>query len=125
MTVISENTALELHFAMAALTGGDVGVRDAGLLNSALNSPYQTFGGEDLYKTVEEKGARLGFSLIANHPFVDGNKRIGIFIMLVFLELNGVRIDPTDEEVIRVALAVAASEMSYEELLLWIIKNKI
>ena len=125
MTVISENTALELHFAMAALTGGDVGVRDAGLLDSALNSPYQTFGGEDLYKTVEEKGARLGFSLIANHPFVDGNKRIGIFIMLVFLELNGVRIDPTDEEVIRVALAVASSEMSYEELLLWIIKNKI
>ena len=125
MTVISENTALELHFAMAALTGGDVGVRDAGLLDSALNSPYQTFGGEDLYKTVEEKGARLGFSLIANHPFVDGNKRIGIFIMLVFLELNGVRIDPTDEEVIRVALAVASSEMSYEELLSWIIKNKI
>ena len=124
MIVIDEKTALALHFEMAKATGGDVGVRDGGLLDSALNAPYQSFGGEDLYKTVEQKAARLGFSLIANHPFVDGNKRIGIYIMLVFLEANGAAIDPTDDEVVRVALAVASSEMSCEELLLWILRNK-
>lgn len=124
MIIINEEVAISLHLEMAKVTGGDVGVRDAGLLDSALNSPYQSFGGEDLYKTVEEKAARLGFSLIANHPFVDGNKRIGIYIMLVFLEVNGVELDPSDDEVIRVALAVASSEMSYDELLGWILENK-
>ena len=124
MIIINEEVAISLHLEMAKVTGGDVGVRDAGLLDSALNAPYQSFGGEDLYKTVEEKAARLGFSLIANHPFVDGNKRIGIYIMLVFLELNGVELDPSDDEVIRVALAVASSEMSYDGLLGWILENK-
>ena len=124
MIIINEEVAISLHLEMAKVTGGDVGVRDAGLLDSALNSPYQSFGGEDLYKTVEEKAARLGFSLIANHPFVDGNKRIGIYIMLVFLEVNGVELDPSDDEVIRVALAVASSEMSYDGLLGWILDNK-
>ena len=124
MIIINEEVAISLHLEMGKVTGGDVGVRDAGLLDSALNSPYQSFGGEDLYKTVEEKAARLGFSLIANHPFVDGNKRIGIYIMLVFLEVNGVELDPSDDEVIRVALAVASSEMSYDELLRWILDNK-
>ena len=124
MIIINEEVAISLHLEMAKVTGGDVGVRDAGLLDSALNAPYQSFGGEDLYKTVEEKAARLGFSLIANHPFVDGNKRIGIYIMLVFLEVNGVELDPSDDEVIRVALAVASSEMSYDELLGWILENK-
>lgn len=124
MIIINEEVAISLHLEMAKVTGGDVGVRDAGLLDSALNAPYQSFGGEDLYKTVEEKAARLGFSLIANHPFVDGNKRIGIYIMLVFLEVNGVELDPSDDEVIRVALAVASSEMSYDGLLGWILENK-
>lgn len=124
MIIINEEVAISLHLEMAKVTGGDVGVRDAGLLDSALNAPYQSFGGEDLYKTVEEKAARLGFSLIANHPFVDGNKRIGIYIMLVFLEVNGVELDPSDDEVIRVALAVASSEMSYDELHRWILDNK-
>ena len=83
-----------------------------------------TFGGEDLYPTVEEKGARLGFNLISNHAFVDGNKRIGIYIMLVFLEINGVRIHPSVNEVARVGLAVAAGEMDYEALLEWIRENR-
>lgn len=125
MIVINRETALFLHLEMARATGGDVGVRDEGLLDSALHAPYQTFGGEDLYKTVEQKGARLGFSLIANHPFVDGNKRIGMYIMLVFLEANGVQINPTDDEVIRAALAVASSKMSYEELLRWVLANRV
>ena len=74
--------------------------------------------------TVEEKGAKIGYSLIANHAFVDGNKRIGIFVMLIFLEVNGVKIRPTNKEVVRVGLAVASGEMKYNELLYWILKNK-
>ena len=125
MIRIDEKAAIALHLEMARATGGDVGVRDGGLLDSALNAPYQSFGGEDLYPTVEQKGARLGFSLIANHPFLDGNKRIGMFVMLVYLEANGVALNPTDDEVVRAALAVASSEMSYEELLAWVLEHKI
>ena len=86
---------------------------------------YQTFGGQELYPTKEEKGARLGYSLISNHAFVDGNKRIGMYVMMTFLEVNGVRIDPAVDEVIRVGLAVASGEMDYGELLEWIRENKV
>ena len=110
---------------MAAETGGDPGVRDLDLLDSALESAFLTFDGVALYPTAQEKGARLGFSLIANHAFVDGNKRIGMFVLLIFLEINGVHIRPTNEEVARVGLAVAAGEMKYRELLEWIRENEI
>ena len=109
-----------LHRMMTDATGGDPGLRDLNLLDSALESAFQTFGGQDLYPTVEEKGARLGFSLIANHAFVDGNKRIGVFVMLIFLEINGVSLQATDEDIIRVGLGVAAGEMRYDALLAWI-----
>ena len=109
-----------LHRMMTDATGGDPGLRDLNLLDSALDSAFQTFGGQDLYPTVEEKGARLGFSLIANHAFVDGNKRIGVFVMLIFLEINGVSLQATDEDIIRVGLGVAAGEMRYDALLAWI-----
>ena len=99
-------------------------VRDVALLDSALESAYQTFGGEELYPTVEEKGARIGFSLISNHAFVDGNKRIGMYVLLTFLEVNGIRISPSVDDVARVGLAVASGEMNYETLLEWILDNK-
>ena len=126
MSVIKLNVAkiLQLHQMLAEVTGGDPGIRDEGLLDSALASPYQTFGGVELYPTVEEKGARLGHSLIANHAFVDGNKRIGILAMLVFLEVNGAGISPTVDEVIRVGLGVASGEMDFDALLAWIYNNK-
>ena len=124
MIRLSQEKVLILHEILTEETGGDPGLRDLGLLNSALQSAFLTFGGEDLYPTVEEKGARLGFNLISNHAFVDGNKRIGIYIMLVFLEINGVRIHPSVDEVARVGLAVAAGEMDYEALLEWIRKNR-
>ncbi|MBQ7325057.1 MAG: type II toxin-antitoxin system death-on-curing family toxin [Clostridia bacterium] len=124
MIRLSQEKVLILHELLTEETGGDPGLRDLGLLNSALQSAFLTFGGEDLYPTVEEKGARLGFNLISNHAFVDGNKRIGIYIMLVFLEINGVRIHPSVNEVARVGLAVAAGEMDYEALLEWIRENR-
>ena len=77
-------------------TGGSFGIRDENLLNSALNGIFQTFDGKDLYPTKEAKGAMLGYALISNHAFVDGNKRIGVYVMLTFLEVNGIRIKCTD-----------------------------
>lgn len=124
MIKLSQEKVLVLHELITEETGGDPSVRDMALLNSALESAYATFGGEELYPTREEKGARLAFSLIANHAFVDGNKRIGMFILLVFLEVNGIRLLPSNEEVARVGLAVAAGEMKYEELLKWIRANE-
>ena len=124
MIKLSKEKVLLLHQMITAETGGDPNVRDIALLESALESAYATFGGVELYPTREEKGARIGFSLIANHAFVDGNKRIGVLVMMTFLEVNGVRLRPTNSELARVGLAVAAGEMKYEELLEWILVNK-
>ena len=77
-----------------------------------------------LLKKLEEKGARIGYALISNHAFVDGNKRIGMYVLLTFLEVNGIRIYPSEEEVVRVGLEVASGKMKYEELLEWILDNK-
>ena len=90
-----------------------------------MESAFHTFDGVELYPSKEEKGARLGFSLISNHAFVDGNKRIGMYVLLAFLEVNGIRIDPSVDDVARVGLAVASGEMGYDDLLQWIYDNKI
>lgn len=113
-----------MHKLITEETGGDPSVRDAALLNSALESAFATFDGKELYPTRQEKGARLGFSLISNHAFVDGNKRIGMFVMLVFLEINGIKIRPSNAEVTRVGLDIASGKMKYQELLEWIIENE-
>ena len=125
MMVLDSKTVMELHDLLTRETGGSPELRDAGLLESALSSVYQTFGGVELYPTTEEKGARLGFALISNHAFVDGNKRIGMYVMTVFLEINGAPIRPTVSEFTRVGLAVAAGEMKYEALLEFIMKNRV
>ncbi len=124
MIKLSQEKVLLLHRLITKETGGDPNVRDISLLDSALESAFATFDGQELYPTKQEKGARLGFALISNHAFVDGNKRIGIFILLTFLEVNGIKIRPTNEEVARVGLAVAAGEMKYQDLLDWILENE-
>ena len=113
-----------LHKLITEETGGDPSLRDIGHMDSALESAFQTFGGEELYPSKEEKAARIGFSLISNHAFVDGNKRIGMYVLLTFLETNGIHIDPTNEDVARVGLAAASGEMTYEDLLAWIRENE-
>ena len=95
------------------------------LLDSALESAFATFGGEELYPGKEEKAAKIGFSLISNHAFVDGNKRIGVYVMLSFLELNGIRIEATDADVIRLGLSVADGSMQYEDVLAWIREHRV
>ena len=120
MIRFSREKVLLLHQLIAEETGGDPNVRDLNLLDSALNSAFQTFDGKELYPTKQEKAARIGYSLISNHAFVDGNKRIGMYVLLTFLETNGIRMELTDEEIARVGLAIAAGSMKYEELLAWI-----
>ena len=88
-------------------------------------SAFSGFGGQEFYPSKEEKGARLGYELISNHAFVDGNKRIGMYVMLTFLEVNGIRLDCTNDEVAEVGLSVAAGKMKYEALLDWVRDHRI
>lgn len=120
MIKFSQEKVLLLHRLIAQETGGDAGVRDYGLLESALESAYQTFDGIELFPSKEEKAAKLGFSLISNHAFIDGNKRIGMYVMLAFLEMNGIHISPSDDDVIRLGLDVASGNAGYENILDWI-----
>ena len=124
MIKFSKEKVLRLHKIMAEATGGGVGVRDEALLDSALEGVFAGFGDQEFYPTKEEKGARLGYTLISNHAFVDGNKRIGVYVMLSFLEMNGIRIHCTDEELVHIVLSVADGSMSYPELLEWVIEHK-
>jgi death-on-curing protein len=124
MIKFSREKVLLLHQLITEETGGDPNVRDIALLESALESAFQTFDGKDLYPSKEEKGARIGYALISNHAFVDGNKRIGMYVLLTFLETNGIKIHPTVDDVARVGLAVASGEMKYNDLLEWILENK-
>jgi death on curing protein len=111
---------LELHARVIAQTGGAAGLRDLGGLESALAQPRMSFGGEDLYPDLADKAAALGFSLISNHPFVDGNKRIGHAAMETFLMLNGFELAASVDESEQVVLAVAASEWSRDQFVAWV-----
>jgi death-on-curing protein len=124
MIRLSKEKVLALHELLTEETGGDPNIRDLDLLDSALESAFQTFDGAELYPTKEEKGARIGYALISNHAFVDGNKRIGMLVMMTFLEVNGIRLRPAVDEVVRAGLGVASGEMKYDELLAWIYDNK-
>ena len=125
MIKFTDERVLLLYKYMIEETGGAFGVRDEALLDSALERIFQTFGGKELYPSKEEKGARLGYSLISNHAFLDGNKRIGVYVMLTFLEVNGIRLDCTDEELIEIGLGVASGSITYEALLDWILDHEV
>lgn len=120
MKVLSKRQILMLHSMLMEQSGGMKGLRDEGLLDSAVNLPLQTFGGQELYPTILEKAARLGYGLIHNHPFVDGNKRIGTHAMLVFLDINNVVVSYEDEDLIATILRVASGDMDDVGLLEWL-----
>lgn len=124
MIKISNDMVKLMHKLIAEETGGSIGVKDEGLLDSALENAFQTFDDKELYPSKQEKGARLGYSLISNHAFVDGNKRIGMHIMLLFLEMNGVHLTISDQDIIDAGLGVANGSMKYEDLLNWIYKHE-
>ena len=125
MIKFNKEKVLLLHKLITEETGGDSNVRDLALLDSALESAFATFDGKELYPSKQEKGARIGFALISNHAFIDGNKRIGMYVLLSFLEINGIKIRPTNEEVARVGLEVADGKMKYQDLLNWILENEV
>jgi death-on-curing protein len=124
ITKIPADMVKLMHRLIAEETGGSVGVKDEGLLDSALENAFQTFDGKELYPSKEEKGARLGYSLISNHAFVDGNKRIGMHIMLLFLEMNGVHLFVEDGDIVEAGLGVASGKMNYIDLLEWVKRHK-
>jgi death on curing protein len=111
---------LFIHQAALAANGGMPGLRDSSLLDSAVAQPEMAFGGVDLYPTVIEKAAAVGFSLMNNHPFVDGNKRVGWAAMRTFLIVNGVSLAFDQQDGVRISLAIAAGEQSRADLVQWI-----
>jgi death-on-curing protein len=111
---------ISLHAKVIAQTGGGLGLGDRRALESAVAQPEMTFDGEDLYPTVAEKAAALGHSLIQNHPFVDGNKRIGHAAIEVFLILNGYEIRASIDEQEKIVLSVASGQMSRAEFSEWL-----
>ena len=125
MIKFSKDKVLLLHKLIAEETGGSVGIRDEALLESALENEFSGFGGQEFYPSKEEKGARLGYTLISNHAFVDGNKRIGMYVMLTFLEVNGIHLDCTNDEIVEVGLAVASGAMDYDALLKWVRSHRL
>ena len=123
MILISKEQVLKIHSSLIKETGGIDGIRDENLLDSALNSPFQTFDSKELYPEILDKAAQLSYSIIKNHPFLDGNKRIGTHIMLVFLVLNNTRLTYTQKELIDFGLKVADSSLSKGEIKNWIEKR--
>ena len=113
------------HASTIEEQGGEAGLRDEGLLDAAISAPFQTFGEQDLFPSLIEKAARLAFGILKNHPFIDGNKRIGMYVMIAFLEVNGIPINAGNEDVTRVGLALGDGSMKYDELLHWIHDKQI
>jgi death on curing protein len=120
MRDLTLDEVLDLHRLLITQSGGSLGIRDLGALESALAQPRMTFGGEDLYPTVVEKAAALGFSLVNNHPFLDGNKRIGHAAMETLLMLNGCEIVACVDEQESVVLRLAAGQMDRDEFTAWL-----
>ena len=120
MVKFSREKVLLLHQLIAQETGGEVGLRDQALLDAALAAAFSGVADREFYPSKEEKAAKLGFDLISNHAFLDGNKRIGMYVMLTFLEANGIALEATNEDVAEAGLEVASGAMDYEELLSWI-----
>lgn len=111
---------LELHRRIIQQSGGTLGIRDLGLLESAIAQPRMTFGGEYLYPTSTEKAAAIGFSIIMNHPFIDGNKRTGHAATETFLILNGLEINAPVDEQEELILNIASGNLSREEFAAWL-----
>ena len=124
MILLTVEEIIVLHGKLIDKTGGSHGIRDIPLLESAVYSTESSFGDIEKYKTVEEKAARLMFALTNNHAFVDGNKRIGVLAMLMTLELNGITLIYTQNELIKLGLSVADGSWVYEDILAFIKKHR-
>lgn len=125
MIKLTKEQILTLHSELIKMTGGSDGIRDIGLLESALETPFQSYGGEELYPSIQAKAARLCYGLVKNHAMVDGNKRIGVHAMLVFLSVNGYELEYTQKELSDIILDVASDKKQYEDVLQWLLEHQI
>lgn len=120
MRYLSISETLELHERLLASSGGATGIRDLGALESAVSQPHASFGGQDLYPDVVTKAAVLCFSLVMNHPFIDGNKRVGHAAMETFLLLNGFEINSDVDEQEKIVLSLAAGQFDRNNFVSWL-----
>ena len=124
MIRLTKHQVIQMHEELLSYTGGTKGVRDEGLLESALAAPFMMFSGTELFPSLEEKAARLCYGLVKNHAMVDGNKRIGAHCMLVFLAINGQTLTYTQEELWTIILAIASGDKTQSDLLDWIKRHE-
>lgn len=124
MIKFTKEQVIKLHEQIIKKTGGESGLRDNSLLEAALMSPFQSFDDKDLFPSVQTKAARLGYGIIKNHPFIDGNKRIGVHVMLLFLHFNDIELSYSQDELSELILMIASGEKNYENLLDWIIDHQ-
>ena len=124
MILLTVDEIIDLHKRLTEKTGGSDGLRDKGLLESAVYSALSSFGDNEAYPTTEEKAARLMYSLVNNHAFVDGNKRIGVLVMLLTLDLNNIKLAYSQQELISLGLAVADGSSGYDDILEFINRHK-
>ena len=124
MILLTVDEIISLHTKLTSKTGGSDGLRDRGLLESAVYSAMGGFGDEEAYPTIEKKSARLMYSLVNNHAFIDGNKRIGVLVMLTTLRLNSVELKFTQFEIIELGLKTASGQIDYEQILDFIKKHQ-
>lgn len=124
MIILSKEQVLMMHRQLISVTGGSDGIRDEGILDSALLNPFQSFGGEELYPSIQAKAAQLCFGLVKNHAMIDVNKRLGAHVMLVFLMLNGYELIYIQEELVDIILELAAGKKNVDDILQWIILHQ-
>jgi len=120
MIILTTSEVTELHEKLTIATGGSPGIRDAGLLESAILGCYQSFDGMDLYPTVVEKAARMAYTICKNHPFIDGNKRVSVTSMLIILRMNDIPLLYTQRELVILGLGIADGSFDYENIVAWI-----
>lgn len=124
MIILSKEQVLKIHTRLIQATGGSDGIRDEGMLDLALNNPFQSFGGKELYPSIQAKAARLCFGLVKNHAMLDGNKRLGTHVMLVFLALNGYELSYSQKELSDMILTLASGYIGEKEILQWIMEHQ-
>lgn len=120
MIRVNSDMVVALHSLVSEVSGGDSGLRDIALLDSAIEGAYQTFGGVELYPTIIEKASRIAYTIISNHPFVDGNKRIGVLTLLTILRVSGVELVATNEDIVTLGLSLASGKMGYSDIVKWV-----
>ena len=121
--MISVKQTLLIHERAIKIHGGSNGVRDQGSLESALARPFQTFDGEELYQSFEEKAAAIAESIIINHPFVDGNKRTGYILMEAILKFGNINIISSDAEIYKMVIDISTGDLRFDEIVIWLKAN--